>query len=129
MERARVKQCQSPRDQGPDPATSSVAKHFQHHNLYTNYYYLFSSVSLVAHYISSGIICGKLSYVSWYITTFPVVFELVFYQKKIGTYFPLWTCHYHSPVLMRPHQVHLSHRVHELILILFLHSLLIIKIM
>ena len=33
--------------------------------------------------------CGKLSYISWYITTFLVVFELVFYQTKIGTYFPL----------------------------------------
>ncbi len=44
---------------------------------------------MVVHYISSGIICGKLSYVSWYITTFPAVFELVFYQMKNGTYFPL----------------------------------------
>ena len=35
--------------------------------------------------------CGKLSYISWYITTFPVVFEPVFYQMKNGTYFPLCT--------------------------------------
>ncbi len=27
--------------------------------------------------------CGKLSYISWYITTFPAVFELVFYQMKM----------------------------------------------
>jgi len=33
--------------------------------------------------------CGKLSYIHGYITTFPVVFELVFYQMKNGTYFPL----------------------------------------
>src|SRR5258708_19772717 len=35
--------------------------------------------------------CDKLSYISWYITTFPAVFEPVFYQMKNVTYFPLCT--------------------------------------
>src|SRR5260370_38757259 len=36
--------------------------------------------------------CGKLSYISWYITTFLVVFELVFYQTKMVHIFHHESC-------------------------------------
>ena len=78
MEKVGEKSPHLSHDRLPDPVSRIVTQ--------TQY---ITRESVVVHYVSSGIICGKLSYISWYITTFLAVFELVFYQKKIGTYFPL----------------------------------------